>query len=57
MHSSVLISFLLVVWRTAQIPNKKDLSYWAGVTKTGSALVDQLTTRYLKIAERGGTHA
>ena len=48
MHSSVLISFLLVVWRTAQIPNKKDLCYWAGVTKTGSALVD---STYYKIPE------
>ena len=30
---------VLVVWRITQILNKKDLSFWAGATKTGSALV------------------
>ena len=39
MHSSVLIFCHLVVWRIAQIHNKKDLSFWAVATKTGSALV------------------
>ena len=40
MHSSVLIScHLVVVWRIAQIHNKKNLSFWAGVAKTGSALI------------------
>ena len=29
----------MVVWRIAQILNKKDLSFWAGATKTGSALI------------------
>ena len=42
MHSSVLISNFMsfgVVWRVAQILNKKDLNFRAGATKTGSALV------------------
>ena len=38
MHLSVLISGHLVVWRIAQILNKKDLSFWAGATKIGIAL-------------------
>ena len=28
-----------VVWRVAQIINKKDLNFWAVATKTASALV------------------
>ena len=35
----LLISCDLVVWRIAQIRNKKDLCFWAGASKTGSALV------------------
>ena len=39
MHSSVLISCHFVVWTIAQILNKKDLNFWTGAKKTGSALV------------------
>ena len=36
---NLLILCHLVVWRIAQILNKKDISFWAGATKTDSALV------------------
>ena len=39
MHSNVLISCHLIVWRIPQILSKKDLSFWAGAIKTSSALV------------------
>ena len=42
MHSNVLISNFMsfgVVWRVAQILNKKVLNFWAVTTKTGSAFV------------------
>ena len=35
---SVLILCHLVVSRIAQILNKKDLTFWAGATKTGLAI-------------------
>ena len=35
----MLISCQLVVWRMAQILNKKYLSFWADAIKNGSALV------------------
>ena len=45
MHSSVLILCCLVVWRTAQILKKKDLSFWAGLTKAGSALFSSASAK------------
>ena len=39
MHSTVLILCYFPVWRIARILNKKDLRFWAGATKTSSALV------------------
>ena len=38
----------MVVWRIAEIFNKKDLSFWAGATKTGSALVTSVAPYSLK---------
>ena len=36
----MLILCHLMIWRAAQVLNKKDLSFRAGATKTSSALVD-----------------
>ena len=44
----MLISCQLSVWGIAQILNKKDLCFWAGGTKTGSALV---ASAYCKLAK------
>ena len=36
---NALILCHFVIWRIAQMLNKKDLSFWAGATKTASTLV------------------